>query len=143
MIQKVDHIGIAVHSIEKSLSFYTEVLKLRLIRIEEVKTQHVKVAFLDGGETKLELLEPTSSESAISKFIGKYGQGIHHIALSVHSIEDRIRELQEKGITMIDSQPRKGASNTDIAFIHPKSSDNVLFEICEKKGMEHGEEGYV
>ncbi len=143
MIKKVDHIGIAVHSLEKSLPFYTEILKLKLLRVEEVETQHVKVAFLDGGDTKLELLEATSSESPIAKYIQKHGQGIHHIALCVCSIEDRIRELQEKGINMIDQQPRKGAGGADIAFIHPKSSDSVLFEICEKKGMEHGEEGYV
>jgi methylmalonyl-CoA/ethylmalonyl-CoA epimerase len=139
MIKKVDHIGIAVNSIEDVLPFYTEILKIKLLRIEEVKTQLVKVAFLDAGETKLELLEPTSHESVIAKYIKNNGQGIHHIALSVESIEERIRELHKNGIKMIDPHPRKGADWADIAFIHPKSSGSILFELCEKKGMEHGE----
>ena len=143
MIKKVDHIGIAVHSIDTMLPFYTEILKLKLIRIEEVKSQSVKVAFLDAGETKLELLEPTCPESVIAKYIQKNGQGIHHIALAVESISDCIVQLQEKGIVMVDQHPRKGAGGADIAFIHPTSLGNVLIELCEKKGLGRGDNGYL
>ncbi|MFB5195566.1 methylmalonyl-CoA epimerase [Neobacillus sp. KR4-4] len=135
MIKKVDHIGIAVKSLEKTLSFYTDVLNLPLVGIEEVDTQKVRVAFLQAGSTKLELLEPTSEESTIAKFIEKRGEGIHHVALGVDSIEERIREMKEKGIRMIDEQPRPGAGGANIAFMHPKSTSGVLFELCEKKGM--------
>ncbi|MCM3114730.1 methylmalonyl-CoA epimerase [Neobacillus sp. MER 74] len=135
MIKKVDHIGIAVKSLEKTLSFYTDVLNLPLVGIEEVDTQKVRVAFLQAGSTKLELLEPTSEESTIAKFIEKRGEGIHHVALGVDSIEERIREMKEKGIRMIDEQPRPGAGGANIAFMHPKSTSGILFELCEKKGM--------
>ncbi|ETI66677.1 methylmalonyl-CoA epimerase [Neobacillus vireti] len=135
MIKKVDHIGIAVKSLEHTLPFYTNVLKLTLLAIEEVDSQKVKVAFLQAGQTKLELLEPTSEESPIAKFIEKRGEGIHHVALGVESIEERIIEMNEKGIRMIDEQPRLGAGGAHIAFMHPKSSSGVLYELCEKKGM--------
>ncbi|WHY84552.1 methylmalonyl-CoA epimerase [Neobacillus novalis] len=135
MIKKVDHIGIAVKSLEQTLPFYTNVLKLTLLAIEEVDTQKVKVAFLQAGQTKLELLEPTSEESPIAKFIEKRGEGIHHVALGVESIEERIIEMNEKGIRMIDEQPRLGAGGAHIAFMHPKSTSGVLYELCEKKGM--------
>ncbi|MGG3563472.1 methylmalonyl-CoA epimerase [Neobacillus rhizosphaerae] len=135
MIRKVDHIGIAVRSLENTLPFYTNVLQLSLLGIEEVESQKVKVAFLEAGGTKLELLEPTSEESPIAKFIQKRGEGIHHVALGVESIEERISEMKEKGIQMIDQQPRLGAGGAHIAFMHPKSSTGVLYELCEKKGM--------
>lgn len=134
MIKKVDHIGIAVKSLEQTLPFYTETLNLPLIGIEEVDSQKVRVAFLQAGETKLELLEPTSDESAIAKFIEKRGEGIHHVALGVESIEERIIEMKEKGIRMIDEQPRLGAGGAHIAFMHPKSTSGVLYELCEKIG---------
>jgi methylmalonyl-CoA/ethylmalonyl-CoA epimerase len=135
MIKKVDHIGIAVRSLENTLPFYTDVLNLPLLGLEEVDTQLVRVAFLQAGGTKLELLEPTSEESPIAKFIEKRGEGIHHVALGVDSIEDRIIEMKEKEIRMIDDQPRLGAGGASIAFMHPKSASGVLFELCEKKGM--------
>jgi methylmalonyl-CoA/ethylmalonyl-CoA epimerase len=135
MIKKVDHIGIAVKSLEDTLPFYTDILNLPLLGIEEVETQLVRVAFLQAGDTKLELLEPTSEESTIAKFIEKRGEGIHHVALGVESIEDRISEMKEKGIRMIDDQPRSGAGGANIAFMHPKSASGVLYELCEKKGM--------
>jgi methylmalonyl-CoA/ethylmalonyl-CoA epimerase len=134
MIKKVDHIGIAVRSLETTLPFYTEVLKLPLLGIEEVESQMVRVAFLKAGETKLELLEPTTKESTIAQFIEKRGEGMHHIALGVNSIEERIIEMKEKGIRMIDEEPRIGAGGAHIAFMHPKSSTGVLVELCEKKG---------
>lgn len=134
MIKKVDHIGIAVRSLEKALPFYTEVLKLPYLGVEEVKSQKVRVAFLKAGETKLELLEPTSEESTIFKFIEKRGEGIHHVALGVDSIEERVQEMNENGISMIDKEPRMGAGGAHIAFMHPKSTSGVLVELCEKKG---------
>lgn len=134
MIEKVDHIGIAVRSLQTALPFYTDVLKLPLLGIEEVESQKVKVAFLKAGETKLELLEPTSENSTIASFIEKRGEGIHHIALGVESIEARIIEMKEQGIRMIDDQPRLGAGGAHIAFMHPKSTAGVLYELCEKKG---------
>ena len=130
----MDHIGIAVRSLETTLPFYTEVLKLPLLGIEEVESQKVRVAFLKAGETKLELLEPTTEESTIAQFIEKRGEGLHHIALGVNSIEERIIEMKEKGIRMIDEEPRIGAGGAHIAFMHPKSASGVLVELCEKKG---------
>ncbi|MCM3724503.1 methylmalonyl-CoA epimerase [Neobacillus cucumis] len=135
MIKKVDHIGIAVKSLEQTLPFYTDILKLSLLGVEEVDSQKVKVAFLKAGETKIELLEPTTEESPIAAFIAKRGEGIHHIALGVTSIEKRIADIKEHGIRMIDDQPRLGAGGAQIAFMHPKSTAGVLFELCEKKGM--------
>jgi len=134
MIKKVDHIGIAVKSIEETLPFYTDVLSLTLLAIEEVDSQKVKVAFLKAGETKIELLEATSKESPIADFIAKRGEGIHHMALGVVSIKDRIAEMKEQGIRMIDNEPRLGAGGAHIAFMHPKSAAGVLIELCEKKG---------
>jgi methylmalonyl-CoA/ethylmalonyl-CoA epimerase len=136
MIKKVDHIGIAVHSLEEALPFYTDVLKLPLLGIELVESQKVRVAFLKAGETKLELLEPISEESPIAGFIEKRGEGIHHVALGVESIEERIMDMIRNGIKMIDEQPRLGAGGAHIAFMHPKSTKGVLYELCEKKEME-------
>ncbi len=135
MIKKVDHIGIAVSSLKEAIPFYTDLLQLELIGMEEVESQKIRVAFIKAGETKLELLEPTSEESVIAKFIEKHGQGIHHIAFGVNSIEERIHELKTNGIRMIDEQPRIGAGGASIAFIHPKSTGSVLLELCERKGM--------
>ncbi|MED1468152.1 methylmalonyl-CoA epimerase [Bacillus salipaludis] len=134
MIKKVDHIGIAVQSLEKALPFYTEILKLPLIAIEEVASEKLKVAFLSAGETKIELLEPASPESTVAKFIEKRGEGIHHVALGVESIEERIREMKENGIRMISDEPKIGAGGAHVAFMHPKSASGVLYELCEKKG---------
>ncbi|MEH7095118.1 methylmalonyl-CoA epimerase [Neobacillus vireti] len=136
MIKKIDHIGIAVKSLENTLPFYMDVLGLPLLGIEVVDTQKVKVAFLNAGETKLELLEPTSEDSPIAGFIAKRGEGIHHVALGVTSIEERIANMREQGIRMIDDQPRLGAGGAQIAFMHPKSAAGVLVELCEKKGDE-------
>lgn len=140
MIKKVDHIGIAVKSLDKTLPFYTEVLQLPLLGIEEVVSEKVRVAFLKAGETKLELLEPLNEESAIAKYIEKRGEGIHHVALGVDSIEERIKEIKEKGIRMINEEPKTGAGGALVAFMHPKSTEGILYELCEKKGMErhHG-----
>ncbi|KKK33265.1 lactoylglutathione lyase [Mesobacillus campisalis] len=136
MIKKVDHIGVAVRSLEEALPFYTDVLRLPLLGIEEVASERVKVAFLKVGEVKIELLEPTSSESPIARFIEKRGEGIHHVALGVDSIQERIDELKDKGIAMIQDKPKKGAHDALVAFMHPKSTGSVLYELCEKKERE-------
>ncbi|MBM7660943.1 methylmalonyl-CoA/ethylmalonyl-CoA epimerase [Bacillus mesophilus] len=133
MIKKIDHIGIAVRSIEDSLKLYIDVLQLELIGVETVESEQVKVAFIKAGETKLELLEPMSDDSPVAKFIEKKGEGIHHIALGVESIEERIQYMKEHGIQMIHEQSKPGAGGAQIAFMHPKSTGNVLLELCEKK----------
>ncbi|MGN7178032.1 methylmalonyl-CoA epimerase [Paenibacillus sp. FSL R5-0490] len=135
MIKKVDHIGIAVRSIDKALPFYTETLQLKLLGIEEVDSQGVKVAFIKAGETKLELLEPTSEDSPIAKFIEKRGEGLHHVALGVDSIQERINEMKEQGIRMLQDEPKIGAGGAHVAFMHPKSTGGILYEFCEKKGL--------
>lgn len=132
MIKKIDHIGIAVSSIENSLPFYTNILNLQLEGIEEVESENVKVAFIKIGESKLELLEPLSPESPIAKFIEKRGEGIHHIAIGVSSIEARIKDMKENGIRMLADESKLGAGGAKIAFMHPKSTGSVLYELCEK-----------
>ena len=132
MINKIDHIGIAVQSIEKALPFYVDTLKLTLEAIEEVDSEKVKVAFLSIGQSKIELLEPTSEECSIATFINRRGEGIHHVALAVNSIEERIEEIKKSGIKMIHNDAKAGAGNAKIAFLHPKSSGGVLYELCEK-----------
>lgn len=136
MAKKIDHIGIAVKSLEASLPLYTENLKLKLLGIEEVESEGVKVAFLKVGESKIELLEPLNSESPIAKFIEKKGEGIHHIALGVDNIKDRIKEIKENGLPMINDEPKTGAGGAQIAFMHPKSAGGVLYELCEKPQKE-------
>src|SRR5699024_3370088 len=130
--KKIDHIGIAVSSIESALPFYEGILKLPLLGIEEVQSQGVKVAFLEIGDAKFELLETRSEESPIAKFIEKRGEGIHHVALGVQSIEERIVELRENGVRMINEQAVNGAAGAKVAFLHPKSAGGVLYELCEK-----------
>ncbi|BBW95692.1 methylmalonyl-CoA epimerase [Geobacillus sp. FSL W8-0032] len=137
-VKKVDHIGIAVRSIEKALPFYTEVLGLPFLGIEEVESEQVKVAFLQAGEAKLELLEPLSPESAVATFIEKRGEGIHHVALGVEDITERIRELKEHGIRMIQDAPKRGAGGALVAFMHPKSTGGVLYELCERTNQTEG-----
>ena len=136
MVKKIDHLGIAVKSLDESLPFYVDVLKLKLLGIEEVQSEGVKVAFLKIGESKIELLEPLHDESPIAKYIEKKGQGLHHVALGVDSIEDRIKEIKENGIKMIHDQPKQGAGGAKIAFMHPKSTGGTLYELCEKQQKE-------
>jgi methylmalonyl-CoA/ethylmalonyl-CoA epimerase len=132
-IKYIEHIGIAVKSIEVAKKYYEDVLGLYCYAIEEVKDQKVKTAFFKIGDTKIELLEPTDPESPVAKFIEKRGEGIHHIAFAVKDIESSIKELQAKGVQMIDQKPRMGAEGLHIAFLHPKSTLGVLTEICENK----------
>jgi methylmalonyl-CoA/ethylmalonyl-CoA epimerase len=112
-------------------------LKLELEGIEEVESEQVKVAFLKIGDARIELLEPTSNESAIAKFIEKRGEGIHHVALGVEEIQARIDELKAQGIQFIQETPKKGAGGANIAFMHPKSAHGVLVELCEKPSKEN------
>ncbi len=127
----VNHIGIAVESIEENRFFYEEVLGLRFEGIEEVEDQGVRAAIFYAGDTRIELLEPISDESPIGRFIRKKGQGIHHIAFSVESIEEKVRELLDSGVSMVDEAPRPGIHGTRIAFIHPGSAGGVLVELCQ------------
>ncbi|MDR2056805.1 MAG: methylmalonyl-CoA epimerase [Dysgonamonadaceae bacterium] len=130
-ITHIEHIGIAVKSIENSLPYYENVLGLKCYNIEEVADQKVKTAFFKVGQTKIELLEPTSDESTIAKFIEKKGEGVHHIAFAVPDVAAALAEADAKGIQLIDKAPRKGAENLNIAFLHPKSTASVLTELCQ------------
>lgn len=130
MVVKIDHIGIAVNSIEEAVKLYTEVLGLEVSSMETVEEQKVRTAIISVGESKIELLESTSPEGTIAKFIEKRGEGIHHLALGVSNIEDALKTLKAKGIPLIDEKPRKGIENTRIAFLHPKGT-KILLELVE------------
>ena len=129
---KIDHIGIAVKSIEASLKFYSEVLGLRPEGEETVAEQKVKTVFLPLGETEIELLESTAPDGPIAKFIEARGEGIQHIAFKVDNIEEALKELEAHDYRLIDHKPREGAGGKKIAFLHPKDSFGVLVELCEK-----------
>jgi methylmalonyl-CoA/ethylmalonyl-CoA epimerase len=133
----IEHIGIAVNSIADTIPFYEKVLGLKCYNIEEVADQKVRTAFFMIGQTKIELLESTDPEGPIGKFIEKRGEGIHHIAYAVESIEERLREAEEAGIRLIDAAPRRGAEGLSIAFLHPKSTFGVLTELCEAKDKDN------
>ena len=136
-IKKIAHIGIAVKNIDEALPFYRDVLKMNVEAIEVVDSEKVKVAFLQVGETHIELLEPIDDTSPIQGFINKRGEGIHHIALEVDNIEKRLEDMRENGIKLINEEPKDGAGNAKIAFLHPKSTNGVLYELCEyKKGSD-------
>ena len=129
----IEHLGIAVNSLEEAIPYYENVLGLKCYAIEEVADQKVRTAFFKIGQTKLELLEPTCPESTIAGFIEKRGEGIHHMAFAVaDGVANALAEVEEKGIRLIDKAPRRGAEGLDIAFLHPKSTKGVLTELCEK-----------
>ncbi|MGE5381898.1 MAG: methylmalonyl-CoA epimerase [Omnitrophica WOR_2 bacterium] len=132
----IEHIGIAVKDLKESIPYYENILGLKCYAIEEVTDQKVKTAFFMIGQTKIELLESTDPEGPIGKFIEKKGEGIHHIAYAVENIETALEETANKGIQLIDKQPRKGAEGMHIGFLHPKSTFGVLTEFCEKKDKE-------
>lgn len=129
----IDHIGIAVRSIEESRKFYEEVLELECYKIEEVAGQKVRTAFFRLGEVKIELLEPTDPESPIAKFLEKKGPGVHHIACFVHNVNEALMVAEARGVQLIDELSRKGADGMDIGFLHPKSTEGVLIEFCSNK----------
>ena len=127
----IEHLGIAVKSLDEAIPFYENVLGLKCYAIEEVAEQKVRTAFFKVGSTKIELLESTDPEGPIGKFIEKKGEGIQHVAFAVEGLQENLNELAEKGILLIDKQPRKGAEGLNIAFLHPKSTFGVLTELCE------------
>ena len=134
MITQINHIGIAVQSLDDHIPFYRDVLKLELLGIEEIAKQKVKVAMFNVNGVHIELLEPTSPDSPIAKFIEKKGEGMHHIAYQSDNIENEISEMKAQDIQMIDNEARLDAHGSKIAFIHPKSSGKVLTELCQIEG---------
>ena len=132
MPKEISHIGIAVKNLDEAIQFYKK-LGLEVEGIEVIESQKVKVAFIPVGNVRLELLEPTSEDSTVAKFLVKKGEGIHHLALGTENLEKRLQEIEKKGIKLIDKIPRKGAHNTNIAFLHPKSTYGVLLELCEER----------
>ena len=130
---KIDHIGVATNGIDEAASFYRDALGLDIAEIEEVTNQKVRVAMLPIGESRIELLEATSTDSPISKFLAKRGPGIHHIAVRVEDIRASLAELQEKGARLIDEEPRMGAGGCLVAFIHPSSTGGVLIELVQNR----------
>ena len=132
MVTKIDHIGVAVKNLEESLKFYQETLGLELHGVEIVEEQKVKVAFLPIGDTEIELLESTDVDGPIAKYIANKGEGVQHIAYRVDDIEKAIADMLSKGVRMIDEKPRYGAGGAKIAFCHPKSTNGVLVELCQR-----------
>ena len=130
-VSHIEHLGIAVKSLDEAIPYWENVLGLKCYAIEEVPDQKVRTAFFKLGQTKIELLEPTSEDSTIAGFIEKRGIGIHHIA--VKNIEEQLADAEAKGIRLIDKTPRKGAEGMTIAFLHPKSTQGILTELCEDK----------
>lgn len=130
-VSHIEHIGIAVKSLDEATPYYENVLGLKCYNIEEVADQKVRTAFFKVGDVKIELLESTSEDGTVAKFIEKRGQGVHHVAFAVEGIESALAEVSEKGVELIDKAPRKGAEGLDIAFLHPKSTFGVLTELCE------------
>jgi len=131
LFEKIDHIGIAVKDLDRALRFYRDQLGLELKEIEEVDEQKVKVAFVPVSESNLELLEPTDSSGPVGKFLAKKGEGFHHISFRVSDLEGKLKQLQEQGVELIDTEPRYGAGGAKIAFIHPRSTGGILIELCE------------
>lgn len=133
-MKRIAHIGVAVKNIDAVLPFYTDVLKLPFNGMEVVEDEGVKTAFLSIGESNIELLEPLHDDSPIAKFIAKRGEGIHHVALEVEGdIQETLDEYQEKGVKLIHTEPKTGAHNAQIAFLHPKAANGVLYELCQFK----------
>ena len=132
-ISHIEHLGIAVKSLDEAIPYYENILGMKCYAVEEVADQKVKTAFFKVGQTKIELLEPTCEESTIAKFIEKRGEGIHHMAFAVaDGVANALAEVEAKGVRLSDKAPRKGAEGLNIAFLHPKSTAGVLTELCEK-----------
>jgi methylmalonyl-CoA/ethylmalonyl-CoA epimerase len=127
----IEHLGIAVKSLETAIPFYEEMLGLKCYAVEEVAEQKVKTAFFKIGQTKIELLESTDPEGPVGKFLEKKGEGVHHIAFATENLQESLDTLAEKGLALIDKSPRKGAEGLNIGFLHPKSTFGVLTELCE------------
>ena len=132
-IKHIDHIGIAVRSIREAGRFYTDILGLDIEETEEVKEQKVRVAFIPITDSEMELLESTEPDGPVARYIDARGEGVQHIAFRVENLDEAIKELKEKGVRLIDQEPRKGAGGARIAFIHPKETQGILVELCERK----------
>ncbi len=131
MLNKINHIAVAVNNLEEAAKFYQNVMGLHLSGVEVIAAQKTKVGFFKIGESNIELVQPSEPDSPLVKFLETRGQGIHHICFEVDDIETEIKTLLEKGATMVDQKPRSGAHDSRVAFIHPKSSNGVLIELCE------------
>ncbi|HHW43004.1 MAG TPA: methylmalonyl-CoA epimerase [Desulfotomaculum sp.] len=132
MIKKIDHVGIAVKDLQKAIEFYEGLLGLKVTDTEMVEEQKVKVAFLPTGDSEVELLESTTPDGPIARFIEKNGEGIQHIAFRVDNLEEKLAELKARGVRLIDEKPRRGAGGARIAFLHPRSTFGTLVELCER-----------
>ncbi len=133
-ILKIDHLGIAVNSIDAGRKFWEDILGLRFEGSETVAAQKVTTAFLPVGQSEVELLESTAPDGPVAKFIEKRGEGVQHVAFRVENIEEALAELKDKGVALIDQTPRIGAGGAKIAFLHPKATAGVLVELCEREG---------
>ncbi len=133
MLKKIEHLGIAVKSIDESIRTFETLLGTDCYKVEEVESEGVKTAFLMIGESKIELLEATIPDSAIAKYLDKRGQGIHHIAFEVEDIDQELKRLSNEGFVLIHQSPKDGADNKRIAFLHPKSTEGILVELCQEK----------
>lgn len=131
-MEKLEHIGIAVKNLEESNKLFAKLLGKSHYKIEEVASEGVRTSFFEIGGVKIELLEATNADSPIAKFIDKRGEGIHHLAFEVTNIEHSIQSYTDKGFTLLNQQPKSGADNKQIAFIHPKSTNSVLVELCQE-----------
>jgi len=132
MVEKVEHIGIAVKNLEEANKVYEKLLGVGPYKTEIVESEGVNTSFFQTGESKIELLQATKPESAIAKFIEKKGEGIHHIAFVVKDIKAEIKRLKEEGFTIINETPKKGADNKLVCFVHPKNTQGVLIELCQE-----------
>jgi methylmalonyl-CoA/ethylmalonyl-CoA epimerase len=133
---KIHHVGIAVESLEKAIPIFEMLLGRSPDSTEEVSDQHVRVAVFQVGESRIELLEPSSPDSPIARFMGKRGPGIHHLTLTVGDLQNTLNTLKQSGVRLVDRQPRKGAGGESIAFLHPSSTANVLIELLEERDHE-------
>jgi len=134
-MKKIEHIGIAVKDIKSAAVLYEKLLNTTVYKIEEVASEHVKTAFLNAGPNKIELLEATDESSAIAKFIEKKGEGIHHIAFDVKDIRAEMDRLKREGFVLLNEEPKKGADNKLVCFVHPKGTNGVLIELCQESPL--------
>lgn len=131
MIKQIDHLGIAVKDLDRQIKFYSDILGMEFTGVEDVPDQKVRVGVFKLGELRIELLEPTSEDSPVAKFLSQRGEGFHHIAYRVDNLAADLKRLSESGIQLIDQTPRIGAGNHQIAFLHPRSTFGVLIELCQ------------